>query len=88
MSPRNLVLVVLWMTGALLSFCLMAVAFRKLAETLSIMEILATRNGLGLTVMVTLLILRPELRPLVRSRSSSPRRHGRCCSPSRCWVSA
>ena len=56
------------MTGALLSFCLMAVAFRKLAETLSIMEILATRNGLGLTVMVTLLILRPELRPLVRSR--------------------
>ena len=68
MSPRNLVLVVLWMTGALLSFCLMAVAFRKLAETLSIMEILATRNGLGLTVMVTLLILRPELRPLVRSR--------------------
>ena len=68
MSPRNLVLVVLWMTGALLSFCLMAVAFRKLAESLSIMEILATRNGLGLTVMVTLLILSCELRPLVRSR--------------------
>jgi drug/metabolite transporter (DMT)-like permease len=56
------------MTGALLSFCLMAIAFRTLAESLSIMEILATRNGLGLTVMVTLLILRPELRPLVRSR--------------------
>ena len=56
------------MTGALLSFCLMAVAFRKLAESLSIMEILATRNGLGLAVMVTLLILRSELRPLVRSR--------------------
>jgi drug/metabolite transporter (DMT)-like permease len=67
-SHRNLVLVVLWMTGALLSFCLMAVAFRKLADSLSIMEILATRNGLGLAVMVTLLILRPELRPLVRSR--------------------
>ena len=32
------------------------------------MEILATRNGLGLAVMVTLLVLRPELRPLVRSR--------------------
>jgi drug/metabolite transporter (DMT)-like permease len=56
------------MTGALLSFCLMAVAFRKLADSLSIMEILATRSGLGLAVMVTLLILRPELRPLVRSR--------------------
>jgi len=56
------------MTGALLSFCLMAVAFRKLADSLSIMEILATRNGLGLAVMVTLLILRPEVRPLVRSR--------------------
>jgi drug/metabolite transporter (DMT)-like permease len=66
-SPRNLVLVVLWMTGALLSFCLMAVAFRKLADSLSIMEILATRNGLGLAVMVTLLVLRRELRPLVRS---------------------
>ena len=68
MASSNLVSVVLWMTGALLSFCLMAVAFRKLAESLSIMEILATRNGLGLAVMVTLLILRSELRPLVRSR--------------------
>jgi len=67
-APRNLFRVVLWMTGALLSFCLMAVAFRKLAESLSIMEVLATRNGLGLAVMVALLILRPELRHLVRSR--------------------
>jgi drug/metabolite transporter (DMT)-like permease len=56
------------MTGALLSFCLMAVAIRKLAESLSIMEILATRNGLGLAVMLALLILRPELRPHLRSR--------------------
>ena len=56
------------MTGALLSFSLMAVAIRVLAGTLSVMEILAVRSGLGLAVMVALLILRPELRRAIRSQ--------------------
>ncbi len=56
------------MTGALLSFSLMAVAIRVLAGTLSVMEILAVRSGLGLAVMIALLILRPELRPAIHSQ--------------------
>jgi drug/metabolite transporter (DMT)-like permease len=55
------------MTGALLSFSLMAVAIRVLAESLSIMEILAVRNGTGLAAMVVLLLMHPELRPALRS---------------------
>ncbi len=38
-----LVRVVLWMTGALLSFSVMAVSIRALSDTLSIIEILAVR---------------------------------------------
>ena len=45
---RDLIRVVLWMTGALLSFSAMAVSIRALAGTLRIMEILAIRNGGGL----------------------------------------
>jgi len=67
-APRNLVRVVLWMTGALLSFSLLAVAIRMLAATLNVMEILALRSGLGLLLMVALLILRPELWPAIRTR--------------------
>jgi len=36
---KNLVAVVLWMTGALLSFCAMAVSVRVLAGTLSVWPI-------------------------------------------------
>ena len=43
---RNLVAVVLWMTGALLSFCAMAVSVRARREHWGIMEILALRAGL------------------------------------------
>jgi drug/metabolite transporter (DMT)-like permease len=66
-AARNLAHVVLWMTGALLAFSTMAVAVRELGGTLSVMEILAVRNGFGLAVMVALLIIRPELRPAIRS---------------------
>jgi drug/metabolite transporter (DMT)-like permease len=66
-ASSNLVRVVLWMTGALLSFSMMAVAVRELASALSVMETLAVRNGIGLIVMLALLIVRPELRPRIRS---------------------
>ena len=68
MAPRHLVRVVLWMTGALLSFSAMAVSIRALAGTLSVMEILAVRAGLGLVVMAILAAMRADLRSTIFSR--------------------
>lgn len=56
------------MTGALLSFSAMAVSVRVLAGTLSVMEILALRAGLGLLVMVGLAAARADLRSTLASR--------------------
>jgi drug/metabolite transporter (DMT)-like permease len=67
-APKNLVRVVLWMTGALVSFSAMAVSVRNLGTTLGVMEILALRAGLGLLVMATLAGLRPELRATINCR--------------------
>ena len=55
------------MTGALLSFCAMAVSVRVLAGTLSVMEILALRAGLGLAVMASLAATRADLRATINS---------------------
>jgi drug/metabolite transporter (DMT)-like permease len=62
---KNLFRVVLWMTGALLSFSAMAVSVRVLAGTVSVMEILALRAGIGLIVMASLAAARPELRATI-----------------------
>jgi drug/metabolite transporter (DMT)-like permease len=56
------------MTGALLSFSAMAVSVRVLAGTLSVMEILALRAGLGLLVMASLAAARADLRTTLFSR--------------------
>jgi drug/metabolite transporter (DMT)-like permease len=56
------------MTGALLSFSAMAVSVRALAETLSVMEILTVRSGLGLMVMAALAAIRADLRATIYSR--------------------
>ena len=56
------------MTGALLSFSAMAVSIRALAGTLSVMEILATRAGLGLVVMASLAAIRADLRSTIFSQ--------------------
>jgi drug/metabolite transporter (DMT)-like permease len=53
------------MTGALLSFSAMAVSIRVLADTLTVMEILAVRAGLGLVVMAGLAAMRADLRALI-----------------------
>jgi drug/metabolite transporter (DMT)-like permease len=66
--PNHLVRVVLWMTGALLSFSVMALSVRVLAGTLTVMEILALRAGLGLVVMASLALLRADLRATLSSR--------------------
>src|SRR5258707_438110 len=55
----DLVRVVLWMTGALLSFSAMAASIRALAGTLRIMEMLAIRNGGGLAILLALSALNP-----------------------------
>jgi drug/metabolite transporter (DMT)-like permease len=64
--PRQLALVVAWMTGTLLSFSAMAVAIRALADALSIVEILTVRAAVGLTILCVLMAMRPELRRDVR----------------------
>jgi drug/metabolite transporter (DMT)-like permease len=67
-TPAQLVPVVLWMTGALLSFSAMAVSIRELSRTLGILEILALRSALGLVILGALVLVRPELRHAVRTR--------------------
>jgi drug/metabolite transporter (DMT)-like permease len=61
-SIRQLARVVAWMMGALLSFCVMAIAIRKLWGPLSIMEILALRAGLGLAIIGAVAAFRPDER--------------------------
>ena len=68
MTPVQLVPVVLWMTGALLSFSAMAVSIRELSRTLGILEILALRSGLGLVILAAVVLVRPELRLAVPTR--------------------
>ena len=68
-NVNNIVRVVLWMTGTLLSFSLMAVSIRELSRGgLTIFEILAIRSGAVLVVVVLLLLVRPELRAAARPR--------------------
>jgi len=57
----DLVLVILWMTGALLSFSAMAVSVRALSGTLKIMEILAIRNSGGLAILLLLGAFNPAV---------------------------
>jgi drug/metabolite transporter (DMT)-like permease len=54
--------VLFWMTGALLSFSVMAVSVRGLAGSLSIFEILTIRSSLALVILLPLAAMRPDLR--------------------------
>ena len=67
-APKNIVRVVLWMSGALLLFSAMAVSVRVLAATLGVMEILPLRAGLGLMVMAALAAVRADLRATINCR--------------------
>jgi drug/metabolite transporter (DMT)-like permease len=64
----DLVGVVLWMTGALLSFSAMAVSIRALSGSLRIMEILAIRNGCGLAILLALGAFNPALMRALTAR--------------------
>jgi len=66
-SAANLVRVVLWMSGALLSFSAMAISVRELARGgLSIFEILSIRSGLSIVILLLPMLAKPELRHLAR----------------------
>jgi drug/metabolite transporter (DMT)-like permease len=67
-ANRQLARVVLWMTGTLLSFCVMAVSIRSLSGVLSIVEMLTARSGVGLAIILIILALRPELRMAINRR--------------------
>ena len=53
---------ILWMTGALLSFSAGALSVRELAKSISVFDILSFRSATGLLFLVSLAALRPELR--------------------------
>jgi drug/metabolite transporter (DMT)-like permease len=67
-NTANLARVVLWMSGALLSFCVMAVSVRTLAAHLSIFELLAIRSSFGIVVLCTILAFSPALRATISMR--------------------
>jgi drug/metabolite transporter (DMT)-like permease len=54
--------VILWMTGALFSFMVSALAIRALGKHLNVFEILSIRSGFGLAVLLALIAARPSLR--------------------------
>ena len=60
--------VVLWMTGSLLSFCVMAVAVRELAGSFSIFELLSIRGAIGLVLLAAIALLQPQLAAQLRPR--------------------
>jgi drug/metabolite transporter (DMT)-like permease len=67
-SHRSILAVVLWMTGALLSFSATAVAVRALAATFSVFEILSIRNAVGLLILLAFATFKLDLRPGLRPR--------------------
>jgi drug/metabolite transporter (DMT)-like permease len=67
MTRHNLGRVLLWMSGALLSFSVMTVSIRSLAGTLSIIEILVTRSALGVMILMAIIVARPEMRHTIRT---------------------
>ncbi|HEX2554037.1 MAG TPA: DMT family transporter [Microvirga sp.] len=68
MTRRSILLVVMWMSGALVSFSATAVAVRALARTFTVFEMLALRNTAGLAILVAFALARPELRAALRPR--------------------
>ena len=68
MPRQNIVRVVLWMTGTLLSFSIMAISIRLLAGSLSVFEILTIRCVGALTILFSLLAVNPALRPQLRTK--------------------
>jgi drug/metabolite transporter (DMT)-like permease len=64
----SIVRVLLWMSGVLLSFTVMALSIRQLGKTLGVFEIISIRNGTGLVVLSVLALARPQLRLQLNTR--------------------
>jgi drug/metabolite transporter (DMT)-like permease len=62
MSRRSIVLVVLWMMGALLAFSATALGIRGLSAGFNVFEILAMRSLAGVVILVTAALVRRQLR--------------------------
>ncbi|MGD9924765.1 MAG: DMT family transporter [Pseudorhodoplanes sp.] len=62
MALQNIVRVVLWMTGTLFSFTILAVSIRVLAGSISVFEILVIRCAGAIFILLMLLAVRPSLR--------------------------
>jgi drug/metabolite transporter (DMT)-like permease len=58
---RQLARVILWMSGALLSFSALALGIRKLGGNFTVFEILALRTGCGLIMMLAIGAAQPRL---------------------------
>jgi drug/metabolite transporter (DMT)-like permease len=69
LTVSNIIRVILWMTGALLSFCIMAVAIRVVADRLNVFEILTIRSGCGLAVILLIAAMRADLRATITARA-------------------
>ena len=69
MTSAKIVPVVLWMTGTLLSFSIMAVSVRELAGTLTIFEVLAVRSGCGLAILLAIALVNRELLKTITLRN-------------------
>jgi drug/metabolite transporter (DMT)-like permease len=67
-THSHIVAVILWMTGALLSFSTTAVAVRALAPTLGVFDMLALRSMTAVSILLALALAKPGLRPGLRLR--------------------
>jgi drug/metabolite transporter (DMT)-like permease len=67
-TQRNVIAVVLWMIGTLVSFSATAVGVRALSGALSVFEILALRNAAGVAILLALVLPQPVLRAGLRPR--------------------
>lgn len=68
MTRHKILVVVLWMSGALVSFSATAIAVRGLASTFSVAETLAFRNAAGIAILLALALVRPQLREGLKPR--------------------
>lgn len=67
-QQKNILAVVLWMMGALLSFSGMAVALREVARVLPVFDILAIRYAVVAAILLAAALVAPSLRPSLRPR--------------------
>ena len=62
MTKRNVLAVVLWMMGALLSFSATAIGVRALSPALRVFEMLSLRNAAGVAILLAIALPQPALR--------------------------